>query len=68
MLTAGVAARLSLQLTLDLAYRYTDLGMVSTDAGLAVITRQTFVRTLDITETEADFSTHGLSASVRFEF
>ncbi len=68
MFTAGVAARLSPQLTLDLAYRYTDLGTVRSDEGPAVITRRTFVRTLDIAGTEADFATHGLSASVRFGF
>jgi opacity protein-like surface antigen len=68
MLTAGVAARLSPQLTIDLAYRYTDLGTVGTDEGPAVITRRTFTRTLDIAETEADLTTHGLSASVRFGF
>jgi opacity protein-like surface antigen len=68
MFTAGVAARLSPQLTLDFAYRYTDLGTVRSDEGPAVITRRTFVRTLDIAGTEADFATHGLSASVRFGF
>lgn len=68
MLTAGVAARLTPQLTLDLAYRYTDLGPVQTDADLAVITRRSGVRALDIAGTEADFATHGVAASVRFEF
>lgn len=68
MLTAGGAVRLSDRLTLDIAYRYSDLGTVRTASGPAVITRTSFTRTLDIAGTQADLVTHGVSASLRAGF
>ncbi|MDQ4135010.1 MAG: outer membrane beta-barrel protein [Pseudomonadota bacterium] len=68
MLAAGGAMRLSERLVLDVAYRYTDLGSVRTQAGRAVITRRTFTRALDIAGTEAELAAHGVAASLRVEF
>jgi opacity protein-like surface antigen len=68
MLTAGGAVRLSDRITLDIAYRYSDLGVARTAAGPAVITRTSFTRTLDIAGTQADLVTHGVSASLRAGF
>lgn len=68
MLTAGTALRISEQLTIDLAYRYADLGTVRSDAGPALITRPAFATTLNIAGTEADLTTHGITASLRYQF
>lgn len=67
-LGAGAAWPLSGRMTLDLAYRYTDLGEVRTAAGPIVITRTSGVRSIDVAPTRARLETHGLTASVRFAF
>lgn len=68
MLAGGAALPLSERLTLDVGYRYLDLGKVKTEPGPATITRRTFSRSLDIAGTEKDFRSHGLSATVRLGF
>jgi opacity protein-like surface antigen len=68
LLTAGVAIPLNDQLSLDLAYRYTDLGRVQTDSGNASIVRPTGNRTLEIAGTEATLQTHGAMLSLRYAF
>ena len=68
MLTAGAAIRVTKRLLLDIGYRYLDLGEVRTEAGPATITRPNFSRVLDIDETEADLTTHGISTTIRFQF
>jgi opacity protein-like surface antigen len=68
MAAAGVSLPVSSRLTLDVAYRYVDLGDVRTDAGPAVITRTSGVRSIDIAPTYADLVTQGVSASVRLSF
>jgi opacity protein-like surface antigen len=68
MLTGGAALPLSDRVTLDVGYRYLDLGKVRTEAGPARIVRRTFDRTLDIAGTETRLTSHGLSASLRVGF
>ncbi|OYX35089.1 MAG: hypothetical protein B7Y99_04340 [Caulobacterales bacterium 32-69-10] len=68
MAAAGVSLPVSSRLTLDVAYRYVDLGDVRTEAGPAVITRTSGVRAIDIAPTYADLVTQGVSASVRWAF
>jgi opacity protein-like surface antigen len=68
MLTGGAALPLSDRVTLDVGYRYLDLGKVRTEAGPARIIRRTFDRTLDIAGTETRLTSHGLSASLRVGF
>ena len=68
LLTAGVAIPLNEQLTLDLAYRYTDLGTVQTDAGSATIVRPAGTKTLDIAGTQSSLQTHGAMLTLRYAF
>ncbi len=68
MLTAGVGMRLSERVTLDLAYRYLDLGQVASGAGPATITRTSGTRVLDIAGTKADLTSHGVALGLRFHF
>ncbi|HEX2257083.1 MAG TPA: outer membrane beta-barrel protein [Afifellaceae bacterium] len=68
MLTGGAALPLSDRVTLDVGYRYLDLGKVRTEAGPARIVRRTFDRTLDIAGTETSLTSHGISASLRVGF
>ena len=68
MAAAGVSLPVSSRLTLDVAYRYVDLGDVRTSAGPATITRTSGVRAIDIAPTYADLVTQGVSASVRLAF
>jgi opacity protein-like surface antigen len=68
LLTAGVAIPLNEQLSLDLAYRYTDLGTVQTDAGSATIVRPAGSKTLDIAGTQSALKTHGAMLSLRYAF
>jgi opacity protein-like surface antigen len=68
MAAAGVSWPLSARTTLDLAYRYADLGEVRTGAGRAVVTRPGAARTLDLAPTRAALVTQGVSASLRWAF
>jgi opacity protein-like surface antigen len=68
MLTVGVSLPVTDRLEIDLAYRYSDLGSVRTDAGLAEIIRDFGTTILAIGSTTADLRSHGLVASVRVGF
>ena len=71
MLTAGVAAALGERTTLDLAWRYTDLGTVHTGRGEGrVVWRDGSrePRVLDLAATQARLASHGLRLSLRYAF
>jgi opacity protein-like surface antigen len=68
LLTAGVAIPLNEQLSLDLAYRYTDLGTVQTDTGSARIVRPSGTRSLVIAGTQSALQTHGAMLTLRYAF
>ena len=71
MVTAGVATVLSARTTLDLAWRYTDLGTVHTGPGEGrVIWRDGSrePRLLDLAATRARLRSHGFRLSLRFAF
>ncbi|MFL0791204.1 MAG: outer membrane protein [Prochlorococcus sp.] len=68
LLTAGVAIPLSPQLNLDIAYRFTDLGRVLTDDGMASIERQMGRSSLEIAGTESHLQTNGVIATLRYHF
>jgi opacity protein-like surface antigen len=68
LLTAGVEVPLTPELSVDLAYRYTDLGAVQTDPGLAQIVRSTGTRSLAIAGTQSALQTHGAMLSLRYAF
>lgn len=66
-LTAGVGVPLSDRVTLDIAYRLTDHGVVETDEGLIYIRRGVNVNNvLSIEETVARLRSHALMFSLRF--
>jgi opacity protein-like surface antigen len=66
MLTAGVEARIAERVTLDIAWRYTDLGTIKTRDAPATIVRPSRTSTLTIAGTKAHLATHGLWLSLRF--
>jgi opacity protein-like surface antigen len=68
MATAGFSTALSKRLTLDLAYRYVDLGEVRTDAGPAQIVRASGTRTIAIAPTRTALKAEGVSVSLRWGF
>ena len=73
MLTAGVAIPIRRSVHLDLSYRYTDAGEVRTDTGDIAIVRYREDGTrreiqVPINETSADYRTHSLLATLRFDF
>ena len=73
MLTAGVAIPVGGNIHLDLSYRYTDAGEIRTDIGDIAIVRYREDGTrreipVPINETSADYRTHSLLATLRFEF
>jgi opacity protein-like surface antigen len=68
LLTAGISVPLGDRLDLDLAYRYTDLGKVQTDAGQATVVRSSGTRSLAIGGTNADLQSHGVMLSLRYAF
>ena len=71
MVTAGVAAALSERVTVDLAWRYTDLGTVHTGRGAGRIIWRDGSREpwpLDLAETRAKLASHGLRLSLRYSF
>ena len=68
LLTAGVAVPLSERLSLDLAYRFSDLGQVRSRTGSATIVRPRGIRSITIAGTEADLQTQGLQVSLRYAF
>ena len=71
MLTAGGAVALGERATLDLAWRYSDLGEVRTGRGEGrVVWRDGSrePRPLDLVATRANLASHGLVLSVRYAF
>ena len=68
LLTAGVSIPVSERLDLDLAYRWTDLGTVKTNAGSAKIVRPAGRSNLEIAGTEIDLQSQAVLASLRFRF
>lgn len=68
LLTAGVSVPLSNRFDLDLAYRYSDLGQVSTDSGTATVVRGGEPKSVDIGGTEARLQSHGVVLSLRYTF
>ena len=68
LLTAGVSIPVSERLDLDLAYRWTDLGTVKTNAGSARIVRPSGQSNLEIAGTQIDLQSQAVLASLRFRF
>ena len=71
MLTAGVAKALGERATLDLAWRYTDLGAVRTGRGGGRVVWRDGSRKpllLDLASTRAKLTSHGLRLSLRYAF
>ena len=71
MLTAGVATSLGDNTTLELAWRYTDLGAVETGRGRGRVVWRDGSREplpLDLAPTRAQLRSHGLRLSLRYGF
>ena len=71
MLTAGVAVALNERMTLDLAWRYTDIGEVHTGQGAGRVVWRDGSRgplPLDLAATRAKLASHGLRLSLRYAF
>ena len=71
MLTAGVAVALNERMTLDLAWRYTDIGEVHTGQGAGRVVWRDGSREplpLDLAATRAKLASHGLRLSLRYAF
>ena len=71
MLAAGLAMSVDERTTLELAWRYTDLGTVVTGRGPGRVVWRDASREpllLDLAETRADLRSHGLSVSLRYAF
>ncbi len=68
LVTAGAAVSLRDGLTLDFAYRYSDLGDMRTERGPAAIIRGPSNNLLDIGGTKASLEAHGITVNLRFDF
>ena len=71
MATAGVAAALSDRVTLDLAWRYTDLGEIRTGRGAGRVVWRDGSRAplpLNLAPTKARLTGHGVRLSLRYSF
>ena len=71
MVTAGVAAALGERVTVDLAWRYTDLGAVQTGRGAGRVIWRDGSREplpLDLAPTRAKLAGHGFRMSLRYSF
>ncbi len=66
--TAGIGYRVSDAVTLELAYRYSDLGKVATDVGSLYNVTSRSARYIPIAATEADLVTQSVTVSARFGF
>ena len=69
MLTAGVAARILERVAVDVGWRYLDAGVVETGRGRGRIVWRDGSREpleLDLAETRANLSSHGLRVSLRY--
>ena len=71
MATAGLAAALDERVTLDLAWRYNDLGKIRTPRGPGRVVWRDGSREplpLDLAPTEARLEGHGIRLSLRYAF
>jgi opacity protein-like surface antigen len=71
LLTAGLSVPLSERLSLDVAYRFTDLGSLTSPSGAAEVVRPTRIpsrRTIPIASTSTDLQTQGLQVGLRYAF
>ena len=71
MVTAGAAVALGERVTVDLDWRYTDLGAVHTGRGAGRVIWRDGSREplpLDLGETRARLAGHGLRLSLRYGF
>ena len=71
MLMAGIAASVAENLTLDIAWRYTDSGAVETGTARGRIVWRDGSRApleIDLAGTRANLSSHGLRVSLRYAF
>jgi opacity protein-like surface antigen len=66
--TAGLGYQVSDNVTLELAYRYSDLGKVETDVGELYNVTSRSARYIPIAKTEADLTTQSVTVSARFGF
>ena len=66
MMTAGTGFVLTKHLTLDLSYRYTDLGRLQTDAGTMVMDGP--ITSLEIGKTSTSLKSHGILMGLRYHF
>ncbi len=66
MATVGTGIALTDRIVVDIAYRYTDLGQVRTDAGRAFLNNRP--DGIEIGETWAPLRTHGIFAGIRYLF
>lgn len=65
---AGFAFDVNDHLSLDIAYRYSDLGTVETDSKTLYIKRPTWDLTIPIAPTRAELTTQSINVSARFRF
>ena len=71
MLAAGLAVSTGERTTLEIAWRYTDLGAVETGRGAGRVVWRDGSREplpLDLAKTQGRLRTHGLSLSLRYAF
>jgi opacity protein-like surface antigen len=66
--TAGFAFDVTERLSLDIAYRYSDLGDIETDSKTLYIKRPTWDLTIPIAPTKAELITQSVNVSARFRF
>ncbi|WP_421694681.1 outer membrane protein [Aestuariivirga sp.] len=65
---AGLGYAVSDRITLELAYRYSDLGQVETDDGTLFVQRATSTLLIPIAATEASLTSQSVTVSARFGF
>lgn len=68
LLTVGVSVPLNERIALDLAYRWTDYGSVTTRSGPADIVRPNFQTNLTVGSTKMDVRSQSVLGSLRFRF
>ena len=67
-LSAGVDYRIARDKTVELLYRYSDMGSMRTDPGDITVVRDGVKRLIRIDSTEADLSTNALMLGFRYRF
>ena len=68
LLTAGVSIPLGAKLDLDIAYRFSDLGSITTGSGQAQIVRPAGSFAFPIGGTNGQLQAHGVTMGLRFAF